>query len=399
MLCLLLATALLQPAGGLQPPLCTHTRLLSALRGTDVAWLRRDSAAPRYSACPFISARYNCSRFATSAGHYRLGWLPDASQPPDCSLPTRDGLLRALTAPGARPLRLYILGDSHAAQLYQSLLCMYQEEATHVVAYLDGEQRVFRRAVDAPACHSVEYSQYGRFFLDDAPRGGAAARECSLNHSPQHASCFTLGAARVCSSYARPLHGGAPLEAGLAGLATLNLSLADFDVLALNTYLEPGVVGRQLRGFAGRVLAVGKWGIGHQAGVVRTEAVWPLRKPWTTLPLDAFCAQLVAAWGVPAERCTPLDASRLVELRAGDSKASIYPTWYPGTDGSRLVCQGNQEHYFSHPATCDDGVPVPDSMRVCDTVPCAAPESHFCLPGPTDDAGLLLLAAAAPPPQ
>lgn len=389
-LCLLSVVSLLLRSHAVSPPLCNASQLLTALRGNEVAWLLRSE--PLYSACAFVSARYNCSRFNTSAAHYRLGWRPELEPAPDCSLPSRHSALAALQ----RPLHLLILGDSHAVQLYESLLCAFQAEARSVVAFINGERTVFAAAADAPACHSVAYSDYAYFWLDDAP---GAEGECNLNHAPEHVSCFELRGSRLCCAYARPLHGSAPLQAAERGLAALNLSLASFDVLALNEYLEASVLGRQLRmsgggeGFPGRVLALPKFSSARQLGTVRSEPARAPPEPRPAARLDAFCAQLSASWR--QSRCTPLDFWALAELRSGDAKASIFPTSYPaaGEPGGRRVCHALQRE-DREDGRCDGGEAVPAEMRVCDQPPCAQ-ETHFCLPGPTDDFGLLLLAAAA----
>jgi hypothetical protein len=81
--------------------------------------------------------------------------------------------------------------------------------------------------------------------------------------------------------------------------------------------------------------------------------------------------------------CIALDFSRLLFQRSDDSKASIFPLTYSDSNGTISVCQVEQ----TTPNTCD-GKEFYVCREHCNR------ESHFCLPGPTDELALLLLGAA-----
>lgn len=382
-------------------PLCGRVEISSALDENEIAWVRRTSPEPRYKHCKSISARYNCTRFHTSAGDYRLGWKSGTTA--ECSLPTWGTVLGALQT---TPQRVMLLGDSHTQQLYQAALCMFQEQARHVIAYIacdekGGVRNIYAGMKAMPECHAVHSADYARFFLD-AGSGDADACKCSLNHAPTTPSCFDVQLrddpgtfSRVCSAYARPLVGAAAVHTGLfLGLASLNMSLSDFDVLAVNTYMSASELGAFLaeHKFAGRVLTYPKFTFGVQKGLVLTKKV--LHKPIKSrevarLRVTKFCAAIRKTWSDAAGECTAVNFGRLMLQRNDDSKASIYPMSYvDAASGETRVCHANQGAALAHPELCDH-----KGVFACTKMPCAK-ESHFCLPGPPDDFALLLLSAA-----
>jgi hypothetical protein len=384
-----------------------------------VSWVRRASHdEPRYAHCRAVTARYNCTRFTTSAGDYRLDWAPGAAgaaaaAAAACALPSWATVLAALRA---RPLRLMLLGDSHAQQIYQAALCMFQAQARHVIAYTHGTApHVYERMSKMPECHAVRYSDYPRFFLDAAEdeASAAAGGGCSLNHKAETPSCFEipltpaaaaaqsgsgLAFSRVCSAYVRPLEGAAAVAAGLdTGLASLGLALSDFDVVGANTYISAKALGAFLaeRAFRGRVVAFPKFDFAAQTGLRLTRAALSgaldssQERAAKKFRVAKFCAGIVAARG--GGECTTVQFGRLMLQRSGDSKASIYPMWYAdAASGATKVCHADQNEATAHPERC---AARQEAVFACVAPPCAS-ESHFCLPGPPDDFALLVLASA-----
>jgi hypothetical protein len=388
---------------------CGRTALSVALADDDVAWVRRTAPKPRYAHCKVLSARYNCTRFVTSAAEYRLDWRPGVAAAMECALPTWATVLAALQH---APRRIMMVGDSHAQQMYQAAVCMFQAQARNIMAYTtheagtDTQLRKFDSVDAMPECHSVRAADFPRFHLD---ADGAQAGRCSLNHAPTTPSCFEVplqadaaaqdgskqAFSRVCSAYVRPLTGEAAVLAGLEeGLASLNMSLADFHVVAANTYVDAAVLGAFLRAraFAGRVVAYPKFNFGRQTGLRRTDAVLSgagvSDANAATYRVAKFCAAIRAAWGTDAGECTTVQFGRLMLQRTADAKASIYPMSYHTDTGKRVVCHANQNAAIAHPERCDRA-----GVQACYEVPCAE-ESHFCLPGPPDDFALLMLASA-----
>lgn len=391
--CTALLLLSLLPAGA--DRLCGRDELTHAFADNAVAWRRRASGEPRYEHCKVLTARYNCSRFHTSASDYRLGWRT----PGACALPTVDSTLSSLRR---APLSLLLLGDSHTMQVYQAALCLFQAHVRSVVAYTTSANltraQTFSSVAAMPECHSVPYADYPRFHLaPPASTAAAGSAGCGVKHAPDTPTCFQLAGSLVCAAQVRPLEGPAAVHAGLdAGLASLNLSLASFGVLAANTYISPGALGKHLaaRAFRGRVLALPKFPAGAQTGLVLSDAV--LGRGGGNAPASSdvtrFCAQLLGAWG--SGECVPLQLGRLIRERTEDAKASIYPMTYTETNAStgaahRVVCHADQRAATAHPGLCDRA-----GVTACDAVPCAE-ETHFCIPGPPDDFALVVLAAAA----
>ena len=383
---------------------CGRGDLSRGLAEDHAAWVRRASPEARYTHCKVLSARYNCTRFATSAADYRVGWKKAAAV--ECNMPNWATVLAALQR---APRRIMLLGDSHTQQVYQAALCMFQEQARNVVAYTacegDGKHQDMRRVYpsmdEMPECHTVRTADFARFHLDVVAGADGTCR-CSLNHAPTTPSCFDVPLgddsgtfSRVCSAYVRPLEGAAAVKVGLStGLASLNMTLADFDVLAVNPYISAKDLGAFLaaRAFAGRVVTFPKFEFGSQTGVVLTAPV--LKVPISSgaearYRVAKFCVAIRDAWGDAAGECTTVQFGRLMLQRNDDSKASIYPMSYvdPAT-GETRVCHADQHEALAHPERCNH-----EGVYACDTTPCA-PESHFCMPGPPDDFALLVLAAA-----
>jgi hypothetical protein len=373
---------------------CGHSAISSALAGDAVAWVHRAAKVPRYAHCKAISARYNCTRFSTSAADYRVDWKPGAAA--DCALPTWATVLAGLQRV---PVRVMLLGDSHTQQLYQAALCMFQTQARRIVAYTEytgtnhTEQRVYNSMAELPECHSVSYADYPRFHLDvSGAVSGASA--CNLNHLLTTPSCFEvplsvphrssgLNCSRVCAAYVRPLVGKAAVQAGLdTGLASLNLSLADFDVVAANTYISSSALGAFLKAsaFAGRVVTFPKYpNGGSQTGLQLASDVLSTSvsaSAATKFDVAEFCTAIVASWGSKGGNCTTVPFARLMLQRIDDSKASIYPMSYvDAVSGTTKVCHANQGEATAHPERCQR-----EGVFACVDTPCG-PESHFCLPG------------------
>jgi hypothetical protein len=386
---------------------CGRSALSSALAGDTVAWVRRAAKEPRYAHCKATSARYNCSRFDTSAAEYRVDWKPGTAA--DCALPSWARVLAGLQR---APLRVMLLGDSHTQQLYQAALCMFQAQARRIIAYTrtddDTEKHasVYDSMAELPECHSVPYADYPRFHLDVSGAVGTSATACSLSHLPTTPSCFEvplsaphasgLTYSLVCAAYVRPLVGAAAVQAGLeTGLASLNLSLSDFDVVAANTYISASALGAflQASAFAGRVVTFPKFpNAGAQTGVRLTSDVLHSHVSTSAaakFDVPAFCAAIVAAWGATDGDCTPVPFVRLMLQRIDDAKASIYPVSYvDAVSGTTKVCHASQGEATEHPERCQR-----EGVFACVDTPCAT-ESHFCMPGPPDDFALLVLAAS-----
>ena len=385
---------------------CGREVIAQALHERTVRWVRRTHPGPRYAHCAVTSARYNCSRFTTSAADYRIDWFGSKET---CQWPSRNSLLAALRT---TPRRVMLIGDSHVQQVYQALLCMYQDEARHIIAYISPPQRLVNYSDISvmPECHSVSYASYPRFHLQPvAMEDLKPGARCTLNHSPPTPSCFRLPSSTsagdayslVCAAYVRPLEGMPALVAGLSkGLAHLNLTLSDFEVLVANTYLNSTTLGEYLKlaSFHGIVLAIPRFSFAPQMGIRLTKRVLGARAQKkaneTRIAYDVktFCRRVKSAWGVlpNGSDCTPLDFAWLSSQRNRDAKASIYPMSYrDAVTNETRVCHQDQLEAQLEPRKCDNI----SSVLACEKTPCAE-ESHFCLPGPPDDFALLVLGSA-----
>jgi hypothetical protein len=388
-------------------PTCSPTQLKNALRFGELVWSRRAEREPRYQHCPVLTARYNCSRFDTSAAEYELTWRSKVGN--ICDLPTLDGLRRSLANGG---VQLLLLGDSHMQQIYQSMLCLLQDDAS-VIIYVDGFRTESQKVATTVPCHGIPYSEYARFYLDD-PVGGVT-RTCTLGHSAEKGSCLMVGSSRICQAYLRPLLSSKAIQAAQSSLSNLNLSLRAFKTVAVNTYLEAGPVGSWLQKnkWNGHLVVTPKFDFDRQRGRSGKLTAWsyvPIEnRSSKAAPLDTFCRNALKVWGHESNEhsnastkrsCSTFDWSSLAALRNRDSKASIYPTTIPSpiNASQRVVCQPNQDFATSNQGKCADykGLRplLTADMRVCSQVPCTK-ESHFCLPGPTDDFAMFLLGFSA----
>ena len=86
--------------------------------------------------------------------------------------------------------------------------------------------------------------------------------------------------------------------------------------------------------------------------------------------------------------CISLDYTNLIFQRNSDAKASIYPITYQTLQGKYKVCMGNQ----LAENTCGGLDCHVCSAATIKEAPCGL-ESHWCLPGPTDDFALIAIAS------
>jgi hypothetical protein len=199
------------------------------------------------------------------------------------------------------------------------------------------------------------------FHLDTYKLQNASQKRCNFNHSPETISCFKVPLratsdehSTVCSVYIRPLTKSVAVQTGLnVSLATLNLTVTDFQVVAANTYMSAKHLGEFLRAakFSGRVVAFPKFGFGRQRGIRLNASELPVPDADnSTLPHDtqlgAFCETVTKAWHRKAASCLSLDFSRLSKQRNADAKASIYPMTYNTSDGVK-VCHKDKTEALS----------------------------------------------------
>lgn len=350
-----------------------------------VVWVRR-TQRPLYEHCKVIKARYNCSRFNTSASDYFLGWGSAGEQ---CRLPSHEEVYLRLTS----KTNILIIGDSHSRQLFESLLCAYSDKAQDIVVFDDAALHMFHTYDEMPECHGIARKDYPTFFLDRPERTpdfcGAAEKNTY--------GCFTLRDSRICNAYVRPLTGKTAVDAGLFEFGRgLNLTVQNFDVVITNDYIDASALGRALAAvaYSGSVVTVPKFTFGAQTGFRETADTLQPSTRHNSNAIVRFCNQLLSSSRKETVRfsCDLVDFRALSVRREGDAKASIFPTWQRKDDGTQLVCEATQ-NLVGKPSPCVRFGAGAKPTFVCDSVPCAS-ESHFCLPGPPDDFSLVALSAA-----
>lgn len=412
--------------------ICGGDSILSRLP-VDAYWTlsRRN---PYYTSCKFIHARYNCTRFgATSAADYKIAFLP-SMKGNNCLMPDMETILSILQRQ-TKPVNIMMLGDSHLMQIFQSILCIYQDTA-HAIDVYESTKDVtdeftkltFNIYKHADECHAIKYKDYDNFFLE--PISPMKPGRCQLSHQAGQTTCFkirinddikTINGVRfnyICGSYTRPLVGSDAIIAGLdKGLASIELSMQDFDVLLTNSYISSSDLGSFLKDidYKGRLYVLPRYpdanqtGFAHKAktisGYMNFYDHYKIKQE-----IETFCdtvnqivilrarKSLEISHQLRANRtgsrslesgskfCQYMDYTSLVVQRSYDAKSSIFPMVYSDKNGATKICQEDNGLVNS----C-----VGKDYRVCskNTLPCSM-ESHFCLPGPTDEFALLVLAAA-----
>lgn len=362
---------------------------------------------PYYQSCKFINARYNCSRFTTSAAKYKVEYSLNANL--NCKVPDFEDLISILTT-NAKPKFVFFLGDSHVMQIFQSILCTFQKYIEDIEAfttmndYVDlntkFEKVVFKKHENATGCHEIRYRDYNNFFLNDYLDNKKSGL-CQLSHIPGQISCFKLPIVSMkhkfslfCSSYVRPLTGYAAVVSGLdIGLSSMNMSINNFDSIVTNAYISPKDLGQFLNdiGYQSKLFVLPKFHFAKQTGFqfFSTVIKHPKPKEYEVQNLRdeiiSFCSDFYKTYTRIPNICRLIDYTYLSEQRSFDAKASIFPMVYQDGSNRSVVCQ----NYSNTINNC-----IGKDFRVCSSslLPCHD-ESHFCLPGPTDEFGLLVVAS------
>ena len=208
-LCKLASTVV---SGGLDENIVCGASSISA-RLEHAVWQKlKAGSRPYYSTCKLLHARYNCSRFRTSAASYELSFpttLPQITQQKPksrqemkdnkmhaaeqlaankCRVPDLEQIMKVLIR---QPTRIFMIGDSHIQQFYISLMCTFQNVMKDVVVYerdcvsqyskysnstaaslLAAEEecpfhpRVYESYEASPECHTVDFQDYTKFYLN-----------------------------------------------------------------------------------------------------------------------------------------------------------------------------------------------------------------------------------------
>jgi hypothetical protein len=317
-----------------------------------------------------------------------------------------------------KSVNIFMLGDSHVQQLFESLLCIFSFRARDVIVYERYEKdsgkplelnyywrTIYDKYENVPACHTISYKEYPNYYISlPLVKGDLKSQvDCTISHFPGAVSCFKIDSrsanlSQICLAYVRPALGMNAVQAGLnTSLRLINSSVDAFDVLIVNTYISVNDLKTYLSqvDYSGRVIVIPKYSFGYQKNVVHNEDILTTKYDENELKnsevsLSQYCQKLSAKARFDLIK---FDFSKLVFQRSDDSKASIYPFSYSvhnnrSSNNSDVIMQVCQEEQRS-PNNC-----AGKDYRVC-TSDCER-ESHFCLPGPTDELGLLLLGASMP---
>lgn len=434
-------------------------RSLTNKIASEATWVHKGSnMKPYYQECNLIHARYNCSRFRTSATQYQLHFPVYSNRKSNCRVPSYPLLYRIL---GRRNTNIFMIGDSHMQQIFESLLCIFksrvrdiitfQRDGLHSTGPVSAADYVLHKYADyngTPSCHTIMYANYHNFRLGSFadPAMETSTGECTLSHFAGQTSCFKLPTlvdrnySLFCFSYIRPLRGMDAVQSGTSqSFAQVNVSINDFHVVIANTYISSAALATYLSdsNYTGRVIVIPRFPFANQSNTVYrnwtlTAAVNVTEVTKSTENVQKFChafeikvnhsiphhhrhravndshlqfGQSIAYYNFSSNSnssaggnsnnsshgestenpCVPLDFSLLLHQRNGDSKSSIFPLTFVDEASQRLVeCQATQ----TSPNTCEGRY-----FRVCNFERCNE-ESHFCMPGPTDELSLLLLAAS-----
>jgi hypothetical protein len=390
--------------------ICGGRSLSYKLIESEGYWKR--SKTEYYSSCKFIHARYNCTRFSsTSSTDYRIAFDVSAAYP--CIVPNTFAMMEKLLENQIEPVNMIFLGDSHIMQLYQSILCMFQSKAQDIDTYQSSsdssdayEKVVYQSYSDADECHAIKYKDYDNYFL---AKPSKSSGRCQLSHAPGEIACFKLPIdeaidtrndrrhSQICSSYTRPYVGNAAVSAGL-DLSSAGLSLHDIDVIFVNSYISASSLGDYLMSmkYKGKVYALPRFPeapqIGYKYSVDSISGgIDQTQRTQLQLEVESFCYIVNKIMKQPGNElqgkiCRYLDYTELASQRSADAKASIYPLNYRDHKNRVRICQENA----TSSSSC-----IGKDFRVCssDAYPCDV-DGHFCLPGPSDELGLLVLTAA-----
>ena len=384
-------------------------------------WKRDKIKVPYYDSCKIISARYNCSRFQNSAYHYKimLQSIRDINKKL-CNIPDFPKLLKILSA---KPTNIFMLGDSHMQQIFQSMLCVMKDRARNISTYEHRmpdrtmSRHVYSIYASVPECHSISYSSFKNFRLDEAFKSykdSIGRTTCLLGYKPGQVACYYMSStkwnkySRICFSYVRQLIGHVAVREGMGtGLKNISLSVNNFDVVITNSYISVAPFAEFLKSanYKGRVIYVPRFKSANQSSVTLTHDVIPSVRIYDRDILNAvdpkFCSTFTKILGYSASpliHCSYLNTIQLMIQRNIDSISSIFPITYLNVKtGVSMVCQEDQSSFN----TCEG-----KDFRVCDTssqrkdadqgssrLSCNQ-DSHFCLPGPTDELARVVLAAA-----
>lgn len=497
-ICLLSSSTSFDESAPSNPSNLCGARSLAHKVAVEAVWTIKGSNVPKplYQECKFIHARYNCSRFKTSAPDYQILFSNSSTQ--NCRVPTFSMLSRILDR---RHTNLFMIGgnpqfqtspplhhlsaDSHVQQMFESILCIFKHRIRELIVYQRDSNtseahptadmytpQTYPGYKEVPSCHTIAYANYKNFFLDSeiTPEQQMSNRDCTVSHFAGQTSCAKLPTvdgnhSMFCFSYIRPLRGMDAIQAGMnESLRSLNISIKDFHVIVTNTYVSSTALAEfvALSNYTGRILAIPRFPFGNQSNspfqgrtipspqnlstsLDYTKTRWVMGKycsafsgiPPTPTPQHGHHPHTLSSSstlpparregsddlevgsesrlrlrtkgrrlaspstsslssphkGTPVEMrrpfppenpCVAVDFSRLVFERSADSKASIFPLTYHNNDSTLTVCQVDQTSVN----TCEG-----HDFRVCGFDKCNE-ESHFCMPGPTDELSLLVLASS-----
>lgn len=94
---------------------------------------------PYYKSCKFIHARYNCTRFNNSATHFKIDFHQSINVRNKCRIPSRYSIIRILER---RPINIFFVGDSHVQQIFESILCTFQDHVKDILLYERADKTV-----------------------------------------------------------------------------------------------------------------------------------------------------------------------------------------------------------------------------------------------------------------